>query len=545
MTDTPTFVTLSGALTMRTLQTELIGHHQDRNRTPVVLPSHTRARSRSALTSRPKHRRSTPKQLHHEKTYHRAIEKEFKAKQTQEGYVTKAREKYENDCVRINSYTAQLGLAQGKDAERIHLKLERAQGTVVQNERDFTNFARALADTVAKWEQDWKVFCDSCQDLEEDRLEFTMDNMRAYVNAVSTVCSCEKMYLALEQMEPEKGMENPVRDYGTGKDTRSTCLRQIHRPQCDPHLVVPRDLPPVQLPAIFSAPASLWEREVHNVQRGDDLVLLLPGPPLFLDRTRRVAAQALLQYWSSNLSIPRQSTRNPSHRVPPRDPLAEPIDPTADAVINVGPNAYKADLTRDPTQPDCGYHAAEELAQHPVTACDDGVWGSSACQHATLLVDVEYQCQRAAHIVHVAGYPRCQQPDNYLESAAYAVAVPGLPILRGSRRERPSVRVAPVVAHPRTTPAPISAASVRPTSAAGRPGSEIITEVLSDYHQSQVLRALFDYQATIDEEFDFQQGDIIAVAATPEDGWWSGELLHDSRRVPGKHIFPSNFIQFF
>jgi hypothetical protein len=90
--------------------------------------------------------------------------------------------------MRINSYTAQLGLVQGKDAERIHLKLERAQQTVIQNERDFANFARALADTVAKWEQDWKVFCDSCQDLEQDRLEFTKDNMWAYANAVSTVC---------------------------------------------------------------------------------------------------------------------------------------------------------------------------------------------------------------------------------------------------------------------------------------------------------------------------------------------------------------------
>ena len=128
------------------------------------------------------------KQTHHKKAYQAAIEKQFKAKQTQEGYVAKAREKYETDCMKINSYTAQLGLVQGKDAEKIHLKLERLQGTVITNEREFANFAGALADTVAKWEQDWRVFCDSCQDLEEDRLEFTKDNMWAYANAVSTVC---------------------------------------------------------------------------------------------------------------------------------------------------------------------------------------------------------------------------------------------------------------------------------------------------------------------------------------------------------------------
>ena len=59
------------------------------------------------------------------------------------------------------------------------------------------------------------------------------------------------------------------------------------------------------------------------------------------------------------------------------------------------------------------------------------------------------------------------------------------------------------------------------------------------------VRALYDYSATIPEEFDFQREDIIAVTATPEDGWWSGELLDESRRVPGRHIFPSNFVHLF
>lgn len=128
------------------------------------------------------------KQLHHKRTYQAAIEKEFKTKQTQEGYVNKAREKYEADCVKINSYTAQCTLMQGKDLDKVQLKLERAQQTVHANERDFSNFARALQDTVVKWEQDWKMFCDSCQDLEEDRMEFMKDNLWAYANAVSTVC---------------------------------------------------------------------------------------------------------------------------------------------------------------------------------------------------------------------------------------------------------------------------------------------------------------------------------------------------------------------
>ncbi|KZP12973.1 hypothetical protein FIBSPDRAFT_936589 [Athelia psychrophila] len=56
------------------------------------------------------------------------------------------------------------------------------------------------------------------------------------------------------------------------------------------------------------------------------------------------------------------------------------------------------------------------------------------------------------------------------------------------------------------------------------------------------VKALYDYAATIDEEFDFQSGDVIAVTATPEDGWWSGQLLDETRRVPGREILPSNFV---
>lgn len=128
------------------------------------------------------------RQTHFKRTIQASIEKEFKTKNTQESYVNKAREKYESDCVRINSYTAQSTLMQGKDLDRISAKLERAQQTVQANEKDFANFSRALQDTVQKWEQDWRAFCDACQDMEEDRMEFMKDNMWAYANAVSTVC---------------------------------------------------------------------------------------------------------------------------------------------------------------------------------------------------------------------------------------------------------------------------------------------------------------------------------------------------------------------
>lgn len=119
------------------------------------------------------------------------VEKTFKAKQAQETYVAKAKERYEQDCHRVNSYTAQQTLVQGKELERIMLKLDRAQSTVHANERDYANYTKVLADTVQKWDVEWKNFCDQCQDLEEERIEFMKDNVWAYANSVSTVCVSE------------------------------------------------------------------------------------------------------------------------------------------------------------------------------------------------------------------------------------------------------------------------------------------------------------------------------------------------------------------
>lgn len=128
------------------------------------------------------------RQLYHKKNHQSAIEREFKMKQQQESHVNRAREKYENDCMRINAYTAQATIMQGKELEKIQSKLERAQQTVGANEQDFQKFTRILQETTARWEVDWKEFCDRCQDIEEERVEFMKDNMWAYANAVSTVC---------------------------------------------------------------------------------------------------------------------------------------------------------------------------------------------------------------------------------------------------------------------------------------------------------------------------------------------------------------------
>ncbi|KAI0941569.1 hypothetical protein AcW1_003429 [Taiwanofungus camphoratus] len=322
------------------------------------------------------------KQQHHKKMFQGAIEKEFKTKQTQESYVNKAREKYEADCLKINSFTAQSTLMQGKELEKMNLRLERAQQTVQANERDFANFARALQDTVQKWEVDWKAFCDSCQDLEEERVEFMKDNMWAYANAVSTVCvaddeSCEKLRLALEQLEPERDMENFVRDYGTGS--------AIPDPPAfvnyygNPDAVPPSSQRPSTHPANFSRssyrarqipPESQQQEEEPETATniagvgmgGGRRADVATDPQLDRTQTRSQASTrgAHGPPVPANVAPPNGHTATPASSTGsrpqqpvnlyarPADPQADPIDPTAETMLKIGDAAYRVDLSRDP-----------------------------------------------------------------------------------------------------------------------------------------------------------------------------------------------------
>ncbi|SNX81479.1 related to Cell division control protein 15 [Melanopsichium pennsylvanicum] len=149
------------------------------------------------------------------------IEKLHKHKQTQENYVNKSREKYEQDCIKINGYTAQSSLVQGKDFDKVVYKLDKAQATVSQNDKDYQNFVRALKDTTVKWNAEWKAYLDQCQDQEEERLDFTKSNLWNFANAVSAVCvaddeSCERIRVSLENVDTPRDVQLFIQCYGTG-----------------------------------------------------------------------------------------------------------------------------------------------------------------------------------------------------------------------------------------------------------------------------------------------------------------------------------------
>ncbi|KAJ3844216.1 SH3 domain-containing protein [Lentinula raphanica] len=465
------------------------------------------------------------KQNYHKKVYQSAIEKEYKAKQTQESYVKKAREKYEQDCMRINSYTAQSTLVQGRDLEKINLKLERAQATVQTNERDFANFARAFQDTAAKWEQDWKSFCDTCQDLEDDRMEFMKDNMWAYANAVSTVCvsddeSCEKIRVALEGMDSEKEMENFVRDYGTGPQipappafftynspeassasvNRTKPANFVRSSQRSSPLRMPQSIPPEEEdePPVNTAGRGAGgghsaKNSVSDVRPASRGANGINGQNGYSSSPSRAGSSSSPAAGTSSQPLSRKSTHRSSYRnPPPHDPMAEPIDPNAETFIKVGGNAYKVDLSNDPQrQGSMGYSAPRSASPSKLNSASSAADDPLARQ----LEELQNQVQSGGSVRRNSVWRgQSNTHGSSSNTPSRQGTADGLAAPRASSSAARDYRNSAEMvvgshpslsrpASPNPNPSAPTAAFMVPKKPVS-PGAEIIDGVLTDYHQS-------------------------------------------------------------
>ncbi|KAF8885995.1 hypothetical protein BD779DRAFT_1625039 [Infundibulicybe gibba] len=437
------------------------------------------------------------KQLFHRRTHQAPLEKKFKARQTQESHVVRAREKYENDCARIATYSQQCETIQGKELERIQLKIQHTRQTAQANEKDFADFARGLTDMLSGWEKEWKDFCDNCQDLEEERHEFLKDTLWFYANEVSTLCvsddqSCERIRTVLDQLEPDRDVENFVHEYGTGSSIP------------DPPALAPYSGTPGSRPSP-SAPKT--------------------RPANFVRASRRPA--------------PAYPTSVNGQAEQPQAPAPETVLPARPAVNGNG-------NTEAPSPP---AHSGAGSSNWPETPSPRSVNHPAPSSKPSRSRGDEISASRRG------------PPPNVPPPPPPATYYPPDPVLPQPPRQPPPMQVPPPPfqsppvpgvsptshsqAHhlqpsqPLPLPPPESQSRSPPPPSPSPPPREETVGILF------YVKALYDYTATIDEEFDFQAGDVIAVTATPDDGWWSGELLDEARREEGRHVFPSNFVCLF
>lgn len=136
---------------------------------------------------------------------------------------SQTRDKYEQECLKIKGYLAQGHMVMGQEERKNKAKLEKTQISLATSNTEYENAVKALEETTARWNREWKAAADKFQDLEEERLDFTKSSLWTFANIASTVCvsddsSCEKIRLSLEKMEVEKDIVNFIREKGTGQE---------------------------------------------------------------------------------------------------------------------------------------------------------------------------------------------------------------------------------------------------------------------------------------------------------------------------------------
>ncbi|VBB80006.1 Putative septation protein [Podospora comata] len=151
------------------------------------------------------------------------VEKLLKTKVQQTQMVNKTRDKYEQECLKIKGYLAQGHMVMGQEERKNKAKLEKTQISLAASNAEYEAAVRALEETTARWNREWKAAADKFQDLEEERLDFTKSSLWQFANIASTVCvsddsSCEKIRLSLEHMEVEKDIITFITEKGTGQE---------------------------------------------------------------------------------------------------------------------------------------------------------------------------------------------------------------------------------------------------------------------------------------------------------------------------------------
>ncbi|KAL8418251.1 hypothetical protein RB594_001747 [Gaeumannomyces avenae] len=152
-----------------------------------------------------------------------SIEKILKVKIQQTQTVNKTRDKYEQECLKIKGYLAQGHMVMGQEERKNKAKLEKTQISLATSNTEYENAVKALEDTTARWNREWKAAADKFQDLEEERLDFTRGSLWTFANIASTVCvsddaSCEKIRLSLEKLDVEKDIATFITENGTGQE---------------------------------------------------------------------------------------------------------------------------------------------------------------------------------------------------------------------------------------------------------------------------------------------------------------------------------------
>ena len=71
-----------------------------------------------------------------------------------------ARDKYEQDCLKIKGYLAQGHMVMGQEERKNKAKLEKTQIQLSATQSEYEQAVKVVEETTGRWNREWKAACD-------------------------------------------------------------------------------------------------------------------------------------------------------------------------------------------------------------------------------------------------------------------------------------------------------------------------------------------------------------------------------------------------
>ncbi|KAI1734068.1 hypothetical protein F4680DRAFT_439617 [Xylaria scruposa] len=331
------------------------------------------------------------------------VEKLLKVKIQQTNTVNKTRDRYEQDCLRIKGYLAQGHMVMGQEERKNKAKLEKTQISLASSNAEYEAAVKALEDTTARWNREWKAAADKFQDLEEERLDFSKSSLWTFANLASTVCvsddtSCEKIRLSLEKMDVENDIVHFISEKGTGQEIPDPpkyinfCRGDVddHRSDVseeDNYSVAqfPRSINPA-FRTSSPQPSTYESHHDPNSALARDLGHREPVSPLHPEH---------------NINIPSPNSQSPS------GPPPQNIQPPAKPSQNGHPTALSHRNTRPAGMPrqNSYPHAVPAQATHPPPMTHQNTYPLATTHQNNYPSSMMHQNNHSSAITHQDNYP--------------------------------------------------------------------------------------------------------------------------------------------
>jgi len=114
------------------------------------------------------------------------IEKLLKLKMQQTSAVNKARDRYEQDCLKVKGFRAQAHMVMGQEERKNKAKLEKTQINMTTTSAEYEAAVKALEETTGRWNRDWKAACDvsmphgCCREKANNEIEISRSRGRTH-----------------------------------------------------------------------------------------------------------------------------------------------------------------------------------------------------------------------------------------------------------------------------------------------------------------------------------------------------------------------------